>query len=140
MNSGITEPPTESVEVSGQKDRHPIMRCGCAAQGMCSAMDGEIFDPPIPSCVVHDCIEVAENAPLLTGRLAKCGCGVTKPSSAALAFFEFLGEGAPDSSNRCKCGYYEVAHRPGTHIKCRTFIPVGAREFDKFYCGCRGWD
>ena len=81
----------------------------------------------------------------LDGRQAKCDCGKLAPSSPALAFFEFQGEGSERALKTCKhCHYFEVAHRPEiqrqhAHV-CDHFEAVGAFEFDRWYCGCRGWD
>lgn len=66
-------------------------------------------------------------------------CTCVQPSSKELPFFEFMGEGSREATEICKCGYHKVAHESGK-VKCREFVPKGAREFDKFYCGCAGWD
>lgn len=64
-----------------------------------------------PGCVIHRCYEVVPT-PDLTGREARCHCGNTKPSNPDnLAFFVYCGPGSSDP-----------------------------HEFDRFYCGCRGWD
>ena len=204
---------------------HPMMKCGCAGQATCSGRDGKIFDPPIPACIIHDCIEVAD-APNLAGRIAKCsysGCQTNPrkcthygnygpdgrseaPSSLDLPFFEYLGEGSRESTEKCKCGMAWIAHQPRWEIKinvarrwyktdpyiavmnrqfhapvelssqkaeseadffrkqthnaetkvysaevvsvaeirnptkCKQFVPKGPSEFDKYYCGCNGWD
>ncbi len=81
-------------------------------------------------------------------RIAKCGCGNTRPSSEGekLASFEFTGEGSKRALDICRnCAYAEVAHTPevmarNKNLKCMRFEPHGAYEFDSFYCGCRGWD
>jgi len=183
----------------------------------------------VPCCITHSCTEIGEQ-PNLTGRKARCNyygksvgrnnecnygqdhstiCTCEQPSSSELPFFEFLGEGSPDSSERCKCGYMWIAHQPrwsaeievdqkwfkcprdkhvvkkefhapeglqrelaeqeasfwrdrignklekdtpvfGVEVKsvkqipnplkCKCFTPIGARPFDKFYCGCHSWD
>lgn len=122
-----------------------MLKCGCAAQGVCSAMGSVKFDPPVPSCVVHECIEQVD-APTLSGRLAKCGCGNTRQSDLDLAFFEYLGPGSPAAAKTCKhCRYHEVAHEKPLpkHLEKQCghdFEPHGPFEFDRFYCGCRGWD
>lgn len=81
----------------------------------------------------------------LTKRTAKCGCGRTEPSSKALAFFEYCGPGSRDALDICTCGYASVAHTPevmarNKALKCTTFTARGPRDFDRFYCGCWGWD
>jgi len=123
-----------------------MMRCGCAANSVCRSSRGTVFDPPVPSCAIHECIEVAET-PVLQGRMARCAYGdhADKPSSLDLPFFEYRGGGSPDARQTCKnCRYFESAHaqpRP-PHLRkfvCETFTPHGAYDFDR-YCGCRGWD
>ena len=76
------------------------------------------------------------------GRLARCYCGKTMPSSPSLAFFEFRGEGSMEATEHCKCGYHRIAHEPdhARRVPCREFTPKGAQQFDMYYCGCRGWD
>lgn len=88
----------------------PMMSCGHQANATCSKRGGLTFHPPIPCCVICDCVEVDSDAPNLEGRQARCMCGNTRPSSerANLAFFE---------------------HRPNH--------PEG---YDSYYCGCHGWD
>lgn len=138
-----------------------MMKCGCAAQGVRIMKD----DSRIPACLIHDCIDPASEAPDLTGRKARCvyyggstarrgsygggnecnygqgnaaRCTCEQPSSATLPFFEFCGASSRESA-KCKCGYYETAHG-GSNCKCRKFEPQGDKGFDKFYCGCHGWD
>lgn len=81
-----------------------LMQCGCAAQGTVTRPGHDA----VVGCLVHDCYDVAEQAPDLAGRIARCSYGAhaDRPSSASLAFFE---------------------HRPG-------------HPFDRYYCGCFGWD
>lgn len=121
-----------------------LMKCGCVAQGVCSSKGGVKFDPPIPSCVIHSCLEPADDAPDLAGRVAQCAYTpnghAPRPSSLDLAFFEYRGPGSPDASDLCVCGYREVAHGKGNLHVCKQFTPHGPYEFDKYYCGCHGWD
>jgi len=91
----------------------------------------------------------------LEGRTAKCGCGTERPSDETLPFFDYTGPGSYWADEVCGCGYGRVAHtqeqqfsRTGHLIvhnvvvegKCAGFVPRGAAEHDRFYCGCRGWD
>lgn len=65
----------------------PMMACGCRASGTCTSLHGVKYDPPVPVCVVHSCIEVGEE-PNLEGRVAKCSsCRRTQPSTEPAAFF-----------------------------------------------------
>lgn len=116
------------------------MKCGCVAQGKLTAVKGVRLETPRPMCLTHDCDEVADSRPDLAGRQARCGCKKTVPSSFSLAFFEYMGPGSPKSTQHCKCGYYESAHRPNSNCRCRKFVPHGPYEFDSFYCGHAGWD
>ena len=73
---------------------HPMMQCGCAANGICQGR---------PSCAIHFGIHpgatlVAEVQPDLTGRLAECTyCHTQKPSSPELSFFHHSPDKATDS-------------------------------------------
>jgi hypothetical protein len=118
-----------------------MLSCGHAA----NATDGN----GQPSCAIcaglHQSVPV--DAPNLTGRYARCGCGRTAPSTldGSLAFFEFRGEGSRSALDICRnCSYAENAHKPevmkrNNALDCHSFEPHGAFEFDNFYCGCRGW-
>ena len=86
--------------------------------------------------------------PKLVGRQARCSsCKTLVPSSPDLAFFEFRGEGSRSAAEICgTCHFGHVAHndkaanRRVNHKVCDNFKPIGAWEYDLFYCGCRGWD
>jgi hypothetical protein len=120
----------------------PMMKCGCVASSICTRRNGEVLAEPIPACVVHECYGVAETAPDLTGRTAQCAYGghAPKPSSPDLAFFEFRGEGSRDATEICRCGFHRRAHEIGRAKGCAGFTPKGPQEFDRYYCGCHGWD
>lgn len=93
----------------------PMMKCGHAATG--TNGDG---NPSCVSCAGLDpgASEVDESPPSLVGRAAQCPyCKRLGPSTTDLPFFEYLGPGS-------------------RHYKCKN----GPKEFDEFYCGCRGWD
>ncbi len=72
-------------------------------------------------------------------------CTCEQPSSKDLPFFEFTGAGSRESDEICKhCKFHKIAHEKaprerGTRV-CSHFEAQGPREFDKFYCGCAGWD
>ena len=85
------------------------------------------------------------NPPELTGRISKCSCGSTAPSSPLLPFFEYCGPGSHEATTICACGYHAVSHSPqvmerNKSLTCTDFRPIGPREFDRHYCGCRGVD
>lgn len=90
-------------------------------------------------------------------RMAKCGCGNTAPSIDRwkLFAFESTAEGSRNAVETCKhCRIHLVAHtvegmshnvlsNRATVIQrgiCAGFEPIGEMEFDRYYCGCRGWD
>lgn len=79
-------------------------------------------------------------------REARCGCGRVEPSTSFLAFRETAERHA---EGRCVCGYNRLAHSPEVQRKNRDigrrtldheFEQAPMRDFDTFYCGCRGWD
>lgn len=73
-------------------------------------------------------------------------CTSESPSDTpTLAFFEDKGPGSRYASEICSCGSHETVHaeiaptgRPG--ITDHEFTPTGPAEFDRYYCGCKGWD
>lgn len=120
-----------------------MMKCGHAANATDS--DGR------PVCAIcigldKDAEEIDIAPPNLASRNARCSCGRVAPSDPkALAFFEYCGPGAREATDICVCGYASVAHTPevmarNKALKCTTFTPRGPREFDRYYCGCRGWE
>lgn len=123
-----------------------LMNCGCVGSARHNnAHDG--LEAGHASCFVHMPSEDActpRTTPNLMGRFAKCGknCRV-EPSSLDLAFFEYLGPDSPASKQNCaQCGYYESAHlkQPRSQNVCLNFRPHGPYKYDRYYCGCRGWD
>ena len=108
-----------------------MMKCGCVSMSVCSSRGGKTFDPPIPSCLTHDCLEISDT-PNLEGRTAVCAYfGKRKPKRRY----------ANDECNHscrgkdfCECGSVKSSldlaffkHRPD----------MGQ---DYFFCGCFGWD
>ena len=86
-----------------------------------------------------------------TTRIAKCYCGNSAPSSSNPWFFESRDEDSHHANNYCSvCDMYKVAHEHPDGpiwvvskfraIPVHEFTPVGASEFDRFYCGCNGCD
>ncbi len=70
-------------------------------------------------------------------------CTCVQPSSKELPFFEYCGPGSRQADELCKhCGYHKVAHDKADRSRqvCGKFEPKGDTGFDKFYCGCAGWD
>lgn len=75
-------------------------------------------------------------------------CRCEEPSSKELAFFEFCGEGSREASICKHCAMAEVAHENGrcrdpglrVHPAGTRYTPQGDRGFDRFYCGCHGWE
>lgn len=72
--------------------RHPLMTCGCAAQGT-SRVNGEFQ----PCCVTHMCTTVSMEQVDLSGRKAKCAyCPAMRDSDLNLAFFEYRKDRSTD--------------------------------------------
>jgi hypothetical protein len=107
--------------------KHPMMKCGCAAQALCNRKDGIDYDPPIPSCVVHDCIEQVES-PNLAGRKARC---------------TYYGK-RTGRMNECNYGesHESICHceQPSSLEQLAFFTYEPDKPYDRFYCGCHGWD
>lgn len=86
----------------------------------------------------------------LEGRLARCYmCKMTVQSVTACtegyASYEYMGDGSQIATNNCRCGLYMHVHNEELWAKRPDLTPhepvaSGPREFDTFYCGCRGWD
>lgn len=123
-----------------------LMQCGCYSVG--NDQDGN------PTCITHhgtpEGHKVINRVPDLSGRKARCGyCKKERASSTRLPFFEFTGPRSHEALSRCKnCTYTRPAHDkavkdgdrpPGLRV-CRNFESKGPAEFDRFYCGCRGWN
>ena len=89
-----------------------ILKCGCAANARRKEIGWDDFKD---SCSLHGNTEVAEVQPDLSKREMKCGCcSKTLPSDSDEAFFEYNGDKKDYKGN--------------------------VIEFDRFYCGCRGWN
>lgn len=117
-----------------------VLKCGCTANTLRHNRDGTTT----PTCI-HGTTEQIEK-PSLEGRFAKCAYGgsVVK-SNWNLAFFEYMGPGSKEAEEKCECGYYEVAHTPEIQAHnplagCKKFKPAGPAKYDRYYCGCYGWD
>lgn len=113
-----------------------LLACGCSAN---CTVDG------VPGCVTHGCTTPATEEPDLSQRQARCAYGDSiVPSDYNLAFFKYRGPGSFDAINKCKCGYYRVAHNnsptPSWSKRCQNFEAHGPYEYDEYYCGCHGWD
>jgi hypothetical protein len=98
-------PPLDNTKEK-QMDQPVMLKCGCAAHAR-----KKVGDDWVPSCITHNCTEQVE-APSLAGRIARCDCGNTQPSSLKLAFFEFKGDGSREATEKCKCGAIDRLHLP----------------------------
>lgn len=75
-------------------------------------------------------------------------CTCEEPSSKDLAFFEYCGAGSRDAELCKHCGMMPVAHAQDAcpsrglkkHASGSRYEAQGDRGFDRFYCGCHGWD
>lgn len=108
----------------------PIMKCGCAAAATCrDDGKGNHYDPPIPVCITHDCLEIADPQPDLEGRKARC------------VYFGVVPTGRNHESNYgCKRGEPCQCEQPSLIHKLPFFVHRPDRPHDEFYCGCFGWD
>jgi hypothetical protein len=116
-----------------------MLSCGHAA----NSTDGH-GNPSCAICVGIGADPVPMATPDLSGRVARCSCGHTQPSSMRLAFFEYMGEGSRRAVDSCGlCGYAWAAHDPDSMARnvpgnrrtvveqgrCRGFVAHGAYEF-----------
>ena len=84
------------------------------------------------------------SAPDLSGRMARCRCGRTEPSSFDLRRFEYQGPGSRAAEEVCVCGYHRLAHHDDikhgavspTLRDCGGFQVRGDLGIDSFWCGC----
>ena len=110
----------------------PMMACGHQANGVCSGMKGQVYDPPVPACVICRCIEQDANPPDLSERIARCD------------YYGQTWSGRLHESNHgCKRGEPCMCKAPSTESQAGRlafFTYQPQKEFDMFYCGCHGWD
>ena len=109
-----------------------MMKCGCVAQGTCSASGGEKFDPPIPSCVIHNCLEVEDKKPDLTGRISKCNYRHKRIDENGIGY-NYSARNGRDLSGDYK------AEAPSS-FDLPFFKHQPDKPHDEHYCGCFGWD
>lgn len=109
----------------------PMMTCGCATD----AVGSKTGDP---YCITHDCGEVAESPPDLTGRTARCSYrfGVGCESRAQESQKRFKG-GKVQYGAVPKGG--KIAEAPSS-IELPFFQHKPDESVDSYYCGCMGWD
>ncbi len=109
----------------------PMMKCGCAAQGVRTFKDGVKYDPPIPVCITHGCTDIADS-PDLSGRTARCTYfGKMKPNR------RYCNDECNYGCRKepiCKCG-----NEP-SRVGLAFFKHQPDKPQDEFYCGCFGWD
>lgn len=96
---------------------------------------------------------------ILAGRKAKCSyypnggkygrCPEPVESSTGLAFFEYLGPLSDAATTSCRCGMKDITHPSVCEVNPITgrpndrdhpFEPRGPADFDRYFCGCWGWD
>ena len=105
-----------------------MMKCGCAAQGVRTATKGVKHEPPLPACLIHDCIEVADAAPNLDGRTARC---TYRSCKTHLAKYRDTHYGELRADGR--------SYAPSA-LKLPFFQSKPTEEYDEYFCGCMGWD
>ena len=107
---------------------NPLMKCGCVAQGVLTSVKGVKVEPPIPICGIHDCIDIAEAAPELAGRSARCtyrSCKTYLAKYRDTHYGELRGDGR--------------SYAP-SDLKLPFFKSKPTEEYDEYFCGCMGWD
>lgn len=87
------------------------------------------YDPPIPCCVTHGCMEVAEIIPDLSGRMARC----TYFGSGHFRNHGQIYGGGECSGASCRCVVPSRLDLP-------FFVYQSGKTEDRFFCGCAGWD
>lgn len=104
-----------------------MMKCGCVAMAETSQFRGVKYDPPIPACVTHDCIEPAK-APDLTERTALCA-------------YRSCGENLERKrdTHYGKLGEDGRSYAPSS-LDLPFFVYKPTKEYDEYFCGCMGWD
>lgn len=109
-----------------------ILKCGCVVSGVMTRHKGITYDPPIPVCVIHDCIEPAPK-PDLAGRWARC----SYYSAGGFRDYGPIHGGGRCSPHRtlggCRCLVRSSFELP-------FFTYLAPESEDGFYCGCAGWD
>ena len=105
-----------------------LMKCGCVANGTCSAEAGVKYDPPIPVCYIHDCFEQSTEPFDLTGRTAQC---FYKNCKTYLAKYGDTHYGELRENGR--------SYAPSS-LKLPFFRYSPEEEYDEYFCGCMGWD
>lgn len=131
----------------------PMMKCGHAA----NAVSAKTNKPVCVICLGSPEAEEVAGEIDLTGRFAQCSsCKNTEPSRTDLAFFEYRGPGSKFAENECHVCRFHTKDKRGPDGKVRysnnnMVIPhvcynkgkdcvFGPFEYDRYYCGCRGWE
>lgn len=107
----------------------PMMKCGCVAMAVCHRRAGKTYEPPVPACLIHDCIAVADVKPDLTGRLARCDYFGRR---GGRDYGPIYG-GGKCSRKKCECLVPSDFGLP-------FFRYRSDKAEDQFFCGCLGWD
>lgn len=112
-----------------------FLKCGCVATSWRVMPDGS----RVPSCILHDCIEVA-SVPDLAGRTARCVFNNARPLAKPWR------NSGPIYGGGDKAGLCDNKTGGG----CRCIVPSSLElpffehrpddPHDKFFCGCAGWD
>lgn len=136
----------------------PFMKCGHTAM----AIDTRTKKPCCVICLGDPEAKIVdESPPDLTNRQARCShyntCKRQVPSSIDLAFFEYKGPNSKYAENVCHvCGYYTKTGNfqadgklcysnsdkamPDVCINNGKECVYEPYKYDKYYCGCKGWN
>jgi hypothetical protein len=90
---------------------------------------------PTPACVICDCFEVADTVPDLTGRKARCAYF----GQGGFRNYEYLSRiKGKCSREKCECEVPSSYDLP--FFKLAELSYKKDKEYDRFFCGCSGWD
>lgn len=105
-----------------------MLKCGCAGQATHhSTHDG--LDDNHPTCIIHECCEVAE-APSLEGRKARCAY-----------FGKAVKEGMYNGNCCSVCKVGDICRcEKDSSPKLWFFKLQPDKDHDEYYCACQGAD
>src|SRR5574340_123796 len=105
---------------------NPMMKCGCVAQGVLTSKGEVKYEPPIPVCVIHGCIDIADTAPDLHGREARCvyrSCKKYLAIKRDTHYGELRDDGRSYAPSALTLPFFK--HKP-------------TEQYDEYFCGCMG--
>jgi len=107
-----------------------MMTCGCATDAVISKT-GE------PYCITHDCKEIEESPPDLTGRIARCSCRAGPGCEANARASQKRFRGGEVQYGAVPAGGKTAEAPSSTELPFFQHKPD--ESVDSYYCGCMGW-